>query len=267
MLGSEGYPLNVRVWESPGARTTLLLLHGVVSHSGWLTNIAKRLSGRGISVVCPDRRGSGANTLNRGDAPDETRLLEDVFALAEHYRDPRVCLHLGGFCWGAVYAINVLSREPGIADSLALLAPAVFPVASMREAVLNCGSSSVPSEQPIVPLDAFTRTAAYEDFILPDKLKLEGVSPRFNGVMQSLSRLVGVRLVKLNVPTLMVLAGNDQVTDNAATERAFQHMRARPKRLAWVPGDHGVQFDAPDETAQMLHDWLAALANEQAPSS
>jgi len=60
------------------------------------------------------------------------------------------------------------------------------------------------------------------------------------------------------VPTLIVLAEADRVVDNAATEGLFTAMRASRKDLRTVPGEHGVQFDAPHEVAAILHDWLAA---------
>ena len=67
---------------------------------------------------------------------------------------------------------------------------------------------------------------------------------------------MGVKLARLAGPILVVLASEDRVTDNDATRRAFNLLRVQ-KRLVEVPGEHGVQFDAPDQTAKEIIDWIA----------
>ena len=69
--------------------------------------------------------------------------------------------------------------------------------------------------------------------------------------------MIGAKATRLTAPTLVVLAEADRVVDNAATKRLFDAMRASPKELRTVPGEHGVQFDAPDEVANILHQWVA----------
>lgn len=258
---TDGYPLIVRCWEARDAKAVIIIVHGVISHALWLAPIAERLAATGITTVIPDRRGAGANRLARGDAPDEYTLLDDLHTVVNHFKIPAVPLHMAGFCWGSNYLVNYLSRYLPDVTSIALLAPALFLTAGLRDAVLQTGESSHPTEIPIVPVDAFTRGPAYEQFILPDPLRLDRVSPRFNGIMQAFSRMIGIKLLKLPFPILMILAEEDRITDNKSTEKLFNRLKVQPRHLVYVPGEHGVQFDAPLETTNALVTWLNRFNN------
>lgn len=259
VTATDGYPLTVRCWKARDAKALIIIAHGIISHSLWLASLAERLAARGITTVCPDRRGSGANRRERGDAPGETELLDDLHTVVNRFQPSAVPLHLGGFCWGSNYLVNYLSRyRPGIA-SVALIAPALFPAAGLRNVVLKTGASAEPTETPIVPVDAFTRGPAYERFILPDPLRLNRVSPRFNGIMQTFSRMIGIKLLKLPYPVLMILAKDDRITDNDTTANLFSRLRVQPRQLVYVPGEHGIPFDAPIETADTLTTWVNRL--------
>jgi acylglycerol lipase len=233
------------------------MLHGLISHSGWLIPIAEQLADGGVTTICPDRRGSGANSAHRGDAPSGAALLDDLDCIVDRFAPSGDGVHLAGFCWGATYAINYLTLRGRAVKSLALLAPSIVPTAAVRAEPLITGSSGVATEDPAIPPEAFTRGPAYEHVILPDPLRLQKLSPRLNGILEDFAFMIGAKLSRLTVPTLMVLAQVDRVVDNAATEQLFRGMRAKPKKLHTVSGEHGVQFDAPREVAAILHDWIA----------
>jgi len=259
LTGAGGYPLNVRIWQAPRPAASIVMLHGLISHSGWLAPIAERLAVGGVTAICPDRRGSGANPPPRGDAPSATALLEDLDAVLDHFTENGTSPHLAGFCWGAAYAIHYLALRGRRVSSLALLAPSIVPAAAVRAQSLVTGSSGDATEDPAIAPDAFTRGPAYEQVIVPDSLRLRKLSPRLNGILAEFAFMIGAKATRLTAPTLVVLAEADRVVDNAATKRLFDAMRASPKELRAVPGEHGVQFDAPDEVADMLHDWVASL--------
>ena len=54
------------------------MLHGVQSHGGWYHNLGRTLAEAGYEAHFPDRRGSGANRIDRGHTPSMGRLLDDV---------------------------------------------------------------------------------------------------------------------------------------------------------------------------------------------
>ncbi|MDJ0938980.1 MAG: alpha/beta fold hydrolase [Woeseiaceae bacterium] len=258
--GDGDYPLCVRRYRPDAtAVAQVILLHGVVSHSEWLDPLARLLCERGIDVVCPDRRGTGLNELDRGDAPDSATLVADIERVRQAVALDGVTPHLGGFCWGATYAIACLERAADRYASLVMIAPSVFPVADVGDEIVT-GDSGEASLEPNVPIDRFTSGPRYEDYIIPDPLKTRLVSPRFNSVMVAMNRLLGPRWAKLDIPTLVLLASDDRLSDNSKHERAFAMLRANPKKKTIIAGEHGLQFDAPETTAAAIADWAEPAA-------
>jgi len=207
-------------------------------------------------MVCPDRRGVGLNKQAPGDAPSVEALVADVLAVTTHFERPNVPRHLAGFCWGANYAISVLHAHGAAFRSLVLLAPGVFSLPALTDRRFVTGESAVATEEPVVPLDHFTRGPRYRDYVLPDPLRTRLVSPRFNAVLAGMNQKAAPLWARLRLPTLMVLASDDRVSDNAKLTRAFAVLRAAPKRQCVVESEHGVQFDAPDEAAEIITEWL-----------
>ncbi len=69
-VASDGYPLHVAVWPpSAPSRGRVVVLHGVQSHGGWYHGLGRLLAEAGYEARFPDRRGSGANAIDRGHAP------------------------------------------------------------------------------------------------------------------------------------------------------------------------------------------------------
>ena len=76
---SDGYRWRYRHYAPPGKpRAHVVCLHGIQSHAGWYEHSCTRLSRAGYAVSFLDRRGSGMNERDRGDAPSFRRLIDDV---------------------------------------------------------------------------------------------------------------------------------------------------------------------------------------------
>lgn len=258
IAATDAYPLAVTLWEPQQPIATALLVHGVVSHAQWLDAIGAGLAARGIRCVAPDRRGAGRNGIARGDAPDCRTLLDDLHCVIQHCADTGLPLHLCGFCWGANCAVHYALADSGGLASLCLLAPSLFPAAALRRP-LSSGSSALATEAPPTPVELFTRGPQYREFILPDPLRLRAVSPRFNGILQQMSQMLAAKCLKLTQPMLLLLAQQDAMVDNAATEKLFARLKVSPKQLHTLPAAHGIQFDAPQRVTELLAGWIGSL--------
>lgn len=261
---ADGYRLGVRCWSAADPRATLVLFSGVVSHSGWFSPIAEPLSQRGFTVIGADRRGSGLADIARGDAPSAAALLDDARAIVDATRVPDRPLVLVGWCWGAILATGLAARLHADVAGLALLTPGLWPSAEIRDGMaaraeaVSAGADpgAATIDSPITD-DMFTRGPALHDFIARDPLRLQHFSPRFLDVSTRLTVSAAGRLPRLSCPILCVLASRDRATDNAAASLALGKLTA-PVTQVTLAGDHGLQFDAPEQLAAAVGDWVDA---------
>src|SRR3990170_3188991 len=76
----DGYQAYARLWTGSEPRGAILYHHGIQSHCGWYETSAARLADAGYAVLQIDRRGSGRNSPDRGDAESADQLIEDSLA-------------------------------------------------------------------------------------------------------------------------------------------------------------------------------------------
>jgi acylglycerol lipase len=125
-MASDGYVLHVRLWPAAGhAHGHVVVLHGVQSHGGWYHGLGRSLAAAGYTVSFPDRRGSGANAVERGHARSARRLNLDVAEWLRAVRSeaPRSPIALAGISWGGKLAMIAAARYPKLVGALALICP------------------------------------------------------------------------------------------------------------------------------------------------
>jgi len=267
LVAEDLYPLEYRVWEGPERAGTMVLLHGVMSHSQWLARLAEPLARLGFKVVGADRRGSGLNRRGLGDAPSSRQLVLDLWRVVEREHDGEGPLFLIGWCWGGVLALNALV-EPGTADRLAglvLLAPGLFPAAGLQRALAaqDRPLEDRPVDQPCVesPIreEMFTRGPWLHDFILKDELRLRFFSPRFGRILREMGAQAILELHRSTLPILLVMAERDVTMDRERTLRTFERLRRAPVTIRSIDCHHGIQFEAVAELVDAVTAWVRRL--------
>ncbi len=81
--GQDARRLATRIWQSNDAIADVVYLHGIVSHGGWYESSCAYLAANGFQVHFLERRGSGLNTVSRGDVDDVTAELDEMKAEME----------------------------------------------------------------------------------------------------------------------------------------------------------------------------------------
>jgi pimeloyl-ACP methyl ester carboxylesterase len=127
--GSDGAALGYVKYENPGAKTALIYLHGIESHSGWFAKAATLLRDRGYAVYCLDRRGSGINRENRGFVSGHVdsykTLLNDIRAFIGPLRKRYDSVFLLGVSWGGKLALGYGLTYPDDVRGLVLITPGI----------------------------------------------------------------------------------------------------------------------------------------------
>ncbi|MGE0479850.1 MAG: alpha/beta fold hydrolase [Phycisphaerae bacterium] len=259
---SDGYEIRGRFWPAPQpADVAILYLHGIQSHGGWYEGSAAHLAAGGLPVMMPDRRGSGLNEAARGDTPGAQRWFDDVAAHCEWLRGATGArrLALVGVSWGGKLAAAFALRRPAELYALLLIAPGIFPAVTLAVTRrVHVGWSLLsrdPTRQFAIPLHdprLFTANPAGQKFIAADPLKLTHVTARFLYESARVDRaLARAASASLAPATTLLLAGDDRIIRNDATERGLRRIAARPATVHTFPAaGHTLEFEA--DSAQFL---------------
>ncbi len=268
---SDGYRLAVRRWPVPEGQTTrgrILLIHGIQSHAGWYDGLGQRLAMSGFEAVFPDRRGSGRNTVARGDTTGTTRLVRDlrqVLASTHDDRaDQRVPLAVVGISWGGKLAVLLAADSRRPVSALALITPGLFAQISPPLGTrLRIGLARMvrPRKRFPIPLndpELFTEVLERRRFIAEDQLALREATARLLSTSVRLDVRVRLAAPSIRCPSLLQLAGRDRIIANDKTRAFFKAFPATDKTVLEYPeAQHTLEFE-PDPTryAQDLIAWL-----------
>lgn len=268
---SDGYRLHFRRFRprQPSV-ATIVALHGIQSHAGWYAASSHALCEAGYEVFFLDRRGSGLNECLRGDAPHSDRLLNDVIQFLCDVRHKSIATSpcpsiLMSVSWGGKLATVTAARRPELIDGLALLYPGIR--AKIRATALqNCKLSLAKaagalSKKVPIPLEdprLFTADPHWQDYIAHDPLTLHEVTVSFLLANRQLDRLLLDAPDSIRCPTLLMLAGQDQIIDNRATRGYFLRFASHQRKLIeYLDAQHTLEFEPNRE--EMVADLLRWL--------
>lgn len=263
---SDGYEFYYRHYSGAKSRGRVIFVHGIRSHGGWYRRSCETIAAAGYEVDFLDRRGAGLNTAHRGDCPSFRRLLDDVGEFVRYRRRSRPWLPIviAGISWGGKLAASLPYRAPGLVDAVALLCPGLCP--RVRPALLERlrilrARALNPSRFFPIPLnepELFTAARDWQRFIDQDRHGLRQATARFLFSSVSLDIYLKRALKHIAVPTLLMLAGDDRIIDNAATRRLFVTCAA-PQRdiIDYTGAHHTLEFEEPSHPfVGDLVEWL-----------
>jgi alpha-beta hydrolase superfamily lysophospholipase len=262
-LASDGYRFYLRRYAPAGhPKARLVFLHGIRSHGGWYTQSSSALASAGYEVIFPDRRGTGLNTAHRGDCPSFRRLLDDVAELIRHERLTRPWLPtiLAGISWGGKLASGFSYRAPGLIDGLILLCPGLCPQNGPtlgRRLAVTRARVRFPDRMYPIPLnepELFTASPDWRHYIETDRHGLTEATARFLVSSTQLGIYLRRAVKRVTVPTLLMLAGQDRIIDNAKTKAFFATFGSADKTVLESPDAHHTLEFEPEG-----HPWLNNL--------
>jgi alpha-beta hydrolase superfamily lysophospholipase len=270
---ADGYRWKYRQYHVDGTpRGIVVLVHGIQSHAGWYEHSCTQLARAGYQVYFLDRRGSGMNAEERGDAPSFRRLLDDIaeFLTVLPRTAPRghtlgrLPVFLAGISWGGKLAVALERRHPGLVDGLVLLCPGFFakvrPTLWQRISILFMRLVRPRKKYPI-PLndpDLFTASPRWQQFLRDDALRLHQATSRLLVESVRLDGYLRFTPKYVHVPVLLLLAGADRVIRNERTREYVSRFATPDKEIIEYPGaHHTLEFEPePDRWIGDLRGWL-----------
>jgi alpha-beta hydrolase superfamily lysophospholipase len=275
---SDGYTATVRWWRPDKPRGAVLYFHGIQSHGGWYEQSGSLLAEKGLTVLMPDRRGSGHNTTQRGHVASQARCLNDAEeALNALLRDTGLpCAHVAGVSWGGKLTVVLADALPSKVRSITLIAPGLFPKIDLtrsdkfRVAMAMLHDRDRPFDIPLNAARLFTANPERIAFVQGDTLKLTQVTASFLLASRRLDRVVR-RFAQSawHGPLHLFLAGRDRIIDNDRTRQWLRELPSIDRQLTeYRHAEHTLEFETdPSRFFDDLAGWIADRCNTDAATS
>jgi alpha-beta hydrolase superfamily lysophospholipase len=228
LTAADGTTIFVTDWlpeAADAARGSIVFMHGLGEHSGRYTHVAQFFNDCGLAVRAYDHRGHGRSGGPRGDVPDNDRMLHDAkmviddFAL-QYPAPPLLLGHSLGGLLAARFAVENWSPLRGLILSSPALA---VPLSAAHRLLLKILEATAPGYALPNGLDSrfLSHDPTVVDAYIKDPLVHTKISAR---LLRCLLVSIDIALAKaptLNLPTLMVVAGDDHLVDASGSQAFF----------------------------------------------
>lgn len=225
-----------RCWEATPAKAVFLLVHGLGAYSGRWRYLADYFQPRRISAYALDLKGFGATAGPRGHIDSFRQYDLDIARLLRWVRSrhPGLPVFLYGESMGGVIAFNYAVRQADglagvILSSPVLKSTLVFPLADYLKVFFSLPFN--PRQSIALPFDTAMCTSdpAVRQTMDADPLELRTASAKLLiNILLEQGRVLR-SLGRLQLPTLVLTAGQDRFGDNQTTRRAFERLGSKDK--------------------------------------
>lgn len=242
------------------------LLHGIGEHAGRYERLAKRLTELGYEVGAHDHPGHGQSSGKRGVLDSSDQLENCASEQLDAFRtETGSSPFLFGHSLGGLAATSMVLNHNAKVAGLLLSVPAYSPLISrsnkVKLAVLNRLAPRLARELPY-HVQNLTHDETEQEKALADPLNHRYKSASIISWIVKTGKRSIEQANALNVPTLVLIAGEDRVIDSQAI---LEFISAAPKQQItkhYYPDHrHEVLNETPLKRQQVLVDieqWLAS---------
>lgn len=221
---ADGRWLCVHDWPRDDARAGVLFVHGLGEHAGRYGRLAAWFNARGYTVRGYDQRGHGRSPGQRGALVWPLELLDDlaeVYAgFARRLGRPPLLL---GHSMGGLVALHAVLDGRVAPPAMVLSSPALRTWTPAWEQALARRLSRWLPNLPLrsgLPFESLSHDAAVVAAYRNDPRRSGWITPRLAQFIFAGGRHCIAQAPRLDVPTLLLAAGADQLVD-ASGSRAF----------------------------------------------
>ena len=211
------------------AHSSIVFMHGLGEHCGRYTHLADYFCTRGFAVRTYDLRGHGKSSGRRGDIPHQDSLLDDAQQVMHDWQAscPTSVTRqlLLGHSMGGLFAAKFALSKMCDLHGLILSAPALAIYMNFVErSLLKVLSSVAPSLTLSNGLK--TQYLSHDPKVvasyLADALVHDRISARLLNSMLTTMHDVFTHASSLDLPTLLLVAGQDKLVDSTGSLRFAQ---------------------------------------------
>jgi alpha-beta hydrolase superfamily lysophospholipase len=268
LTGADGVKIFFRHYPAESERARMVIAHGLGEHSGRYRNVVERILPKGISVWVPDHRGHGQSEGKRGHVLNFVQYLADLrlsVELAGESRPGGMKCFLLGHSMGGLIALYFAQQYPGFIDGVVASSPALgmaIEIPAVKKILGSLMSFIWPAMTMGNELDA--GIVSHDPEVVraykTDPLVHDRVSARFFTEFLAAMETVYVQASALKVPTLLQVAGDDQLVNARSSVKFFKQLGLEDKTLHVYEGRyHEIYNEGEDLRRQVLEDledWL-----------
>jgi acylglycerol lipase len=240
-VGRGGTRLHTRCWRPESPRATVVICHGVNSHSGQYRWTGERLAAAGFAVYSYDHRGRGKSEGPRfyiDDIRDYTEDLRTFIALAKSREPGRKVFLLGHSAGGVVSCTYALDHQDEIAgficESFAFEVPAPALVLTLVRLI-----APIAPRLPVLKLKMkdFTRDPVALRALEADALTRGEVQPaRTVAALLEATDRMRREFPRITAPLLILHGTADKATRPAGSRLFYESAGSHDKTLKLYEG-------------------------------
>lgn len=232
LISADGVSLHVTDFHPHGqASNRILLMHGLGEHSGRYQHVAEFFCARGFAVRAYDHRGHGHSGGARGDVPNETALLDDASIVMHDWNSkpnlPDTAPFLLGHSMGGLFAARFAVSGITPLSGLILSSPALaLPLSGAQKLLLKILTAIAPGlavsnglKRRYLSHDSKVIEAYSSDTLVHSK-----ITARLLNAMLSAIFVTQRDAALLNIPTLLIFAGDDRLVDPRGSDQLFKKL-------------------------------------------
>ncbi|MCK5451024.1 MAG: lysophospholipase [Candidatus Omnitrophica bacterium] len=234
--------IKYRFWEAVFPDAVCLFVHGLGAHAGRWKFIGEFLKNNNVSSYALELKGFGEDTGLKGHIDSFDLYFEDVHKLYDTIRlkYPRKKVFLIGESMGAIISLMFTILNPDLFNGLVCVSPAfVSRVKFSLGEYLDIFSSYLyrPRKQFKMPFtsEMCTRDKVYQEEMNEDKREHRMATSKL--LVQTVIAQIKVMMMKgrIEIPVLFLLAGQDKLVDSAVSEKVFEGLKTKDKKIDVYP--------------------------------
>jgi alpha-beta hydrolase superfamily lysophospholipase len=264
--GHDRLTLGSQSWGPEGQpRAAVVLVHGLIEHSGRHAKTAVDLVRQGFAVHAMDLRGHGQSGGRRGDVRSFDQYLLDLdvfFARVRAEEGDRPLYLMGNSMGGLIGSLWTVLRKPHIAGliltgSLLALADDLYP--RMRHLLATMNAVAPWLRVPRVPFDRLSRNPnAVEEFRVDPLVCQRGFTVRLAAEAVRAMKELSDCAESLRDPLLILHGGADSICATAGSRAIYAKASSADKTLRVYDGLYHEILDEPERETVLadLTTWL-----------